>query len=191
METLHEFGIVYLLPNAAAKYHRELRLKIEEEFRLTGSTQSNVPSHITMKYRFNTENIEEVKNILQEFANSQVKTKWLLKGFNHFVNTDSFVIFIDVVPSPETREAHAQFLDALRRLDWMQWSPFDNANLHYHVTLAHKGITAENFETIWTFVIQQEPPDFELFFDNFALLKISDGIHSVYKEYRLLNDQTG
>ena len=191
MELLNEFGIVYLLPDAAAKYHRELRLKIEKEFMLTGSTRLNAPSHITMKYHFNADNIEEVESVLQEFAGSQVKTKWYLRGFKHFANDDSFVIFIDVVPFPETREAHSRFLDALRRLHWMQWGPFDNATLHYHVTLAHKGLTIENFEEVWSFVSQQEPPDFELYFDNLALLKLGDSLASVYKAYRLLDNPAG
>ena len=191
VEALNEFGIVYLLPKTVGNYHRELRLKIEKEFKLTGRTELNAPSHITLKYRFQAEDIQEVEEILQDFSTTQTKTRWSLNGFNYFTNSGSFVIFIDVIPSQETRKAHAQFLDRLRQIGWMQWGPFDHAAIHYHVTLAHHGMTTENFDEVWAFVNQHKSPDIELFFDNLALLKIDDGIHTVYKTYRFLDAEVG
>lgn len=182
---MKEIGIICLLPEEVSSYCQELRLKIATQFGLT--VKSNVPPHITVKYRFPVKVIDEIEKVAQEFCMFQTKTKWRLHGFNHFINTDKYVIFIDAIPSKETRKAHASFLNRLRKIRWMQWGQFDNANLHYHVTLATQGITAENFESVWSFVNQQEKSDFEVFFDNLALVQIDEDSRSVYKTYRFPN----
>lgn len=183
-----QFAIIYLLPDAASDEHQLLRSKIEQRFRLTGDSNPKTPSHITLKYPFSAENIEEVETVLQRFSQSQSKTRWSLNGFNHFINEEDLVIFIDVKPSKETREAHARMLASLRQLDWMQWGPFDHPALHYHVTLAHLGLTRDNFARVWSFVSQQSAPKSELFFDNMVLLEIDGDEHSVYREFRLLDE---
>ena len=103
--------------------------------------------------------------------------------FSHFKNDDDYVIFIDVVASEETRKAHARFLDRLREINWVKWGPFDNANLHYHVTLVAQSLTPDNFEAVWSFVNEQEEPNFESFFDNLTLVQINEDSRSVYKTY--------
>lgn len=178
-----EYGIVYLLPEAVGEYHERLRLDVEKRFSLTGGTRLNAPSHITMKYRFEAENISEVEGILSDFAKSQTKTSWSLIGFGRFINSDSYVIFVDVAASQAARMAHARLLKRLKELSWMQWGPYDNADLHYHVTIANRGITIENFDAVWDYVNHQPQPHFNLFFDNLALLKIESEIHTVYQQY--------
>jgi 2'-5' RNA ligase len=180
---MNEYGIVYLLPDDVAKFHQELRLKIEEKFNLTGQLKPHAPTHITMKYRFQAQEITEVENVLCQFSMNQTPTRWSLKQFNTFVNDNNFVIFIDVEPSPETREAHRQFLKQLQQIDWMQWGEFDHRNLHYHITLAHRGLTPENFGDVLDFVHQQDSPNFDLFFNSLTLLKINNGIHQIYKTF--------
>jgi len=179
---MEEIGIICLLPEEAGQYYRKLRLKIATEFGL--DVNHNVPAHITVKYRFPVKDIGEIEKAAQDFCRSQAKTKWMLRSFNHFVNPDNYVIFIDAIPSKETRNAHASFLNRLRRINWVQWGQFDNSDLHYHITLATQGITSENFEAVWSFVNQQEKPNFEILFDNLALVQIDEDSRSIYKIYR-------
>ena len=185
---MQEFGIVYLLPDEVSVYHRSLRHKIEDAFNLVGHHDLHAPSHITLKYRFQALNIHEIDHTLETFSLSQAKTKWNIKGFNFFQNAGAFVLFMDVVPSIAARQAHNQLLEALKQLDWMQWSPFDNATLHYHITLAHQGLNSQNFDKVWSFLGQIDTPNFELCFDNVALLQINEGVHTVCKKYWLSND---
>lgn len=191
---MDQFAILYLLPEKARSYHEQLRLDVENEFNLRGSTLFPTPSHITVKYRFETDCIEAVEEILEEFSRNQVKTSWSLSGFGYFKNDDQLVIFIDVLPSQAARAAHARFLQELKKLDWMQWGPFDYADMHFHVTLAGTGLTHGNFDAVWKYVSQRPKPQFDLLFDNLALLKIEPGldpIHTVYKEYDFQADLTG
>ncbi len=191
MEEATEYGIVYLLPQSAADYHLDLWTRIERRFRLTGNAQPNAPAHITLKYRFSSENIEEVENVLSEFASMTKPSPLTIKGFNQFAGTGSHVIFLDVIPTGAVRRKHAALLDRLRSIPLMQWGYFDGPDLHYHVTIANKGLTAANFPDVWTFVNAQSPPNFDLAFDNLALLKINNDIHTVYKTYRMSGVATG
>ena len=186
---MREISIICLLPEEVSGYYQALRLKIAMQFGL--EINPNVPAHITLKYPFPVENIDEIEKAAEEFCRSQPKTKWRLHGFNHFINPDKHVVFIDAIPSKETRAAHASFLDRLKRIGWVQWGVFDNADLHYHVTLATKGITSKNFEAIWLFVNQQEKPDFEVCFDNLAFVQIDGDERFVSQTYRFLNSGDG
>jgi 2'-5' RNA ligase len=179
---MKEIGIICLLPEDVNNYCQELRLKIAAQFGFKANF--NIPAHITIKYRFPVEEIGEIEKAVQEFCVSQVKVKWSLHDFSHFTNINDFVVFIDAVASEETRKVHSSFLDRLRKIHWVQWGQFDNANLHYHVTLAAQGITAENFKSVWSFVTQQEKPSFEVFFDNLALVQIDEDSRSIYKIYQ-------
>ena len=182
---MQEYGIVYLLPGPVADYQRELRLKIEKAFELTGNIRRNAPPHITLKYRFQTEDIGPVERLLSEFTATQSKTQWSIQGFNTFEHLEHFVIYMDVVPTPEAKQAHSRLTQQLETIDWMQWKPFDGANLTFHATLAHKGLTPANFKQVMRFVEQQKRPNFDLFFDNVTLLEINSNVHTVYRRFQI------
>jgi 2'-5' RNA ligase len=182
---MKKFGIISLMPEEVRNYHHELRLKLVAQFGV--SVNLNVPTHITIKYPFQVEDADEIEKIIQEFCDTQPKTSWLLQGFNRFINTDNHVVFIDVVSPVETRMAHSRFLDQLRKVNWVQWGQFDIPDVHYHVTLATHGLTNENFDAVWSFLVQQEKPNFEIFFDNLALVLIEENLRSVYKTFRFQN----
>jgi 2'-5' RNA ligase len=174
---MDEIGIICLLPEEIRSYQRNLRQKLATQFGLSDVANPIIPAHITIKYRFPVENLSEIEHVVQ--------------GFNYFKNDDNYVVFIDVIATPETRKTHAHFLDRLREVNWVQWGPFDNADLHYHVTLAANGITVENFEQVWAFVNQQQQPRFNSYFDNITLIKIAENTSSVYKTYWLQNGKAG
>ncbi len=184
---MNKVGIISLLPEEVKIYHRELRQKITTEFNLDSIANPAVPAHITMKYPFQVEDLNELEKTIQGFCVSQSKTKWHLQGFNYFQNTETPVIFMEVIPSEEARQVHAHFLSRLRELSWVQWGPFDHADLHYHVTLGAQGLTFENFQSVWSFVNRQEKPHFEAFFDNLSLVQINEVSRSVYKTYWFQN----
>lgn len=186
---MKKFGIVCLLPEEVCAYHQELRLKLVSQFGVR--INSSVPAHITIKYPFLVEDTDEIEQAIQEFCALQTSTGWLLQGFNHFIHDGTYVVFMDVISSTETRDTHVRFLDRLKKISWMQWGPFDTADLHYHVTLATHGLTAENFESVWSFLGQQERSSFQVFFDNLAIVQIDEDGRSVYKVFPFQNGKIG
>ena len=181
---MDQFGIAYLLPEPAKSYHEQLCLDIENEFELQHTKVLSLAPHITLKYPSEVPSMDELDEVLEGFCQNQPKTPWSLHGFGHFKSTDQHVIFVDVDPSPEIRITHARLLEDLRKLSWIQWGTFDHAELHYHVTAACKGLTADTFENVWRYVTAHSEPDFDLYLDSLALIKIDPGsVHSIYKQY--------
>lgn len=180
-----EYGIVYLLPPPVAAAHRTLVAAIERTFSLTGQESLPVPPHLTLKYRFETADVQPVLEVLADFAASEWPAPWQLAGFSSFQSGEERVIFVDVVPSAAVRAAHARLLERLRALDWMQWQEHDGPDLHYHATLAHLGLTPENFDAVWQYLNEQEPLAFDLALDNVTLLLIDGENHAVHTRFEL------
>jgi 2'-5' RNA ligase len=185
MKASNEYAIIYLLPEPARSYHLELWAKVEDAFGLTGRTQPKAPPHFTLKYAFAAEDLRPVERTVEAFSAVTPPAPWSIRGFNHFITPGNFVIFLEVVPTPAVRAAHADLLKRLRPIPWMRWNLYDDADLHYHATIAHRGLTQANFEDAWAFVNAQSPPAFDLYFDNVALLQINDDIDTVAKTYQL------
>lgn len=187
MEEQAQIGIVCLLPEKINLYHLSIRQMIASRFGLEEIAQPKTPAHITIKYPFPVKNFTEIEEAVLNFSLSHRKARWQLNGFGNFKKNDGHVIFIDVIPFEETRGLHALFLEELRKINWIQWGQFDNANLHYHVTLGTHGITANNFDKIWSFLQQQKQPDFDLYFDNLSLIKITEESRSIHKTFWFTN----
>jgi 2'-5' RNA ligase len=185
MAESNEYAIIYLLPEPARSYHLNLWAKVEHAFHLTGMAQPKAPPHFTLKYSFEAMDVAVVEQALEAFCATTRPTPWSIRGYNHFITPGNFVIFLEVVPTPAVRAAHANLLERLRSIPWMRWEQYDGADLHYHATIAHRGLAQANFEDVWAFVNAQPPPDFDLHFDNLALLKINEDIDTVIKTYRL------
>lgn len=191
MTQADEYAVIYLLPEPARSYQLDLRLQVENTFGLTGRPQSKTPPHITLKYPFEADDPAEIEQALEEFAASAPPAPWVIRGFNHFTGPDYYVIFMEVFPTPAVRAAHAALLERLRRFPGMQWDQFDGADLHYHATISYSGLTDTNIAAVWSFINSRLAPDFDLYFDNLALLKISDDVNIVYKTFRLSGGATG
>lgn len=185
---MNEFGLVYLLSDDARRYHEQLSHEIEKRFRLKGTFQLNAPSHITLKYRFQAQDIKQVEQTIELFCAKQQPTPWRIQGFNFFKNGEKQVIFLDVKASNAMRESHGELLAELMQINWMQWGEYDHNQLHYHVTLANKGLTPQKFDEVWEFVSARPEPRFELVFDNATLLKIENNIHLPYQKFCFRKD---
>ena len=185
MFTSNEYAIIYLLPEPARSYHLDLWAKVASAFGLTARPQPKAPPHFTLKYSFLVDDLGLIEQTLVDYCAATAPTPWLLRGFNTFGES---VIFLEVIPSPAARVAHAALLERLRPIPGLRWDQYDNADLHYHATIAHHGLTAANFADVLAFVQAQPPPDFDLYFDNVALLKINSDVDTVYRIYRLTSE---
>lgn len=172
-----KYLIVTLIKEDAEKYQQKLLYSVANRFNVNGAIQRKPPAHITLKYSFETDNINPVEKAIEEFSKSINKSKYQLTGINHF---DEDVIFIDVIPSKEMSETYSNFINHLRKNTKITFKQFDG-NTHFHSSIAHTDIKTK-FQEIWNFV-SKENPDFEVFFDNITILKLIDGIWQIHKEY--------
>ena len=180
---MEEIAIICLLPTEVNNYYVKLRQMIAGNFRL--QVNRDVPAHITLKYGFPVRDIDEIEEVAEQFCFSHSKSTWELRDFGYFINNDKYVMFIDAIPTEETRKAHTALLDNLRKIKWVKWGQFDSSDLHYHITLASNGITSKNFVDVWSFINQLEKPNFEVHFDNLALFRIEKDPPFIYSMFRL------
>jgi len=180
-----EYALINLLPVPVRRYHLDLWDKVDHAFGLTGRAGPKAPPHITLKYGFEATDLTELEQALARFAATTRPTPWSIRGYNHFITPGNYVIFLEVIPSPAVRVAHAALLDELRALPWMRWNEYDNGDLHYHATIAHRGLTDDNFDAVWRFVNAQPPPDFDVNFDNVTLLEIKEDFDAVQQTFHL------
>ena len=179
---MEEIAIICLLPIEVNNYYLELRQLITGNFGL--KVNHGVPAHITLKYGFPVEDVYEIEEVAEQFCLSQPKSTWELRDFGYFVNNGKHVVFIDAIPTENTRKVHAAFLDNLRKIKWVKWGQFDNSDLHYHITLASKGINSKNFVDVWSFIDKLEKPSFEVHLDNLGLFRIERDPPFVYSLFR-------
>jgi len=176
-----EIAIICLLPKEVNTYYRTLRKKLAENFGL--QMNYDVPAHITLKYGFPVEDLNEIEKVVEQFFLSSPITKWFLRDFGFFNNLDKYVVFIDAIPAVDTRTTHSALLENLRKIQWVKWRQFDTSDLHYHVTLASNGITSDNFADVWSFTKQFEKPNFDVYLDNLAIFRIEKDppfVHSLF-----------
>lgn len=171
-----QYGIITLLPPEATAYHEALYAAVEQRFGLSGHAVPPWPPHVTLKYYFSTDDLAPVETSLSAFARAEPPIAWTIDGFNSFHDGDVRVIFMEPRANLAVRAAHARLLDRLRAFDWMQWRQYDGPDMHYHATIAHRGLTPQNFDEVWSFVTGHDSPHFDLALDNVALVEIgADG----------------
>ena len=173
-----KYAIVCLIKGDAEKFSETIRSDVAKKFNVTRAIKKNPPSHITLKYPFETKKIKELEKIIENFGNSNKRAKYKLNGYDSFGKN---VIFIKIEPSNEMTNIHKKLIDELKKIKWMTWKKFDG-NVHFHASVAHSDINENNFDEIWNYV-NQNKPKFDLFFDNITLLKLIDGVWKVHKEF--------
>jgi 2'-5' RNA ligase len=173
-----KYIIVCLIKGKAKQFNETLMSNVAKNFNVNGAVERKPPSHITLKYGFETDEIKDLEQVIENFCESNKKTKYKLNGFDSF---DKNVIFIKVEPSNEMINIHKKFINELKKIKWMTWKKFDG-NVHFHASVAHSDINENNFDEIWNYV-NQNKPKFDLFFDNITLLKLIDGVWKVHKEF--------
>lgn len=169
---LAQYGIVTLLSPEATSYAETLWDAVEAKFGLTGRTKIPWPPHVTLKYHFSTHDVEPVQAAMAEFAQTEPVIPWAIEGFSSFRDGDARVIFMEVRPNAALRALHDRLLSRLRTFDWMAWGAYDGPELHYHATIAYRGLTPDNFDEVWQFLTNRKQPRFDLLLDNVTLVEI-------------------
>lgn len=174
-----KYFIGTLIKGEAEKYQQKLLYSVAKKFRVNWAIETKISAHITLKYTFETEDIGHIEKNIAEFCKSHKRSKYQLKGFNHFKNE---VIYIDVIPSKEMRDTYSKLTDHLNKNKDIPSSKFDGT-IHFHSTIAYKDIQ-EKFQEIWDYTAK-EKPDFDVVFDNITIFQFMDDIWEIYKEFPL------
>ena len=158
------YFLTNVLPNPFETYHRDLIFSIAERFsKLIETKEQAIPTHFTLKYEFETDNIAQVEAILEQFVKSHQSTQVSLGGFDKF---GELVVFVKVNLSESAKATFDNLIDTLSGLSWMQWQQHDGKNLHFHSTIAEECTGLD--KAVMEFIKDKEQ-HFESSFDNITI----------------------
>jgi len=173
------YCIAHLVQGAAKKHHHTLVEDIASRFDLKLRPEY-FPSHITLKAPFEKDDLSIVELELEKFAEAHHVHPFVIHKFGHFERS---AIFLETsFPRETARVAHG-LQNALRKqTPQTSWRDYE-AHKNFHLTVTKDA--SEKFEDIWEYLKEMGSPQFELLFDNIALLHFQDGAWSVDKVYQL------
>lgn len=164
-----------LLHEPFKSYHRNLVDQIAEEFDLTFTKQQGLYPHFTLKYDFETDDIDYVENAVENFVKSYKKAPITIGGFGCF---GDWVVYINVNLSDEAKKLFNEFIREIKSFSWMTWNQYDAENMHFHSTIAEN--CESKIKEVQKFLEGKEKY-FDCLFDNIAILRRVGMIEGIEK----------
>ena len=172
------YVIVSVVKGKAGNFNNNLRKEIFEKF---GVKSSKLPAHFTIKAPFESDNINELEDILQNFSINNSSTNYNLNGYDCF---DNRVIFIKLIMSKDGKKIHDKLINDLSKLSYINFNEKDGKDKIFHVTVSSKKIQ-NKFDMLWNYV-NFITCDFKCKFDNICIYKWENNTWLLHKEYLLV-----
>lgn len=153
-----------LLNGPVVDYQLGLIREIADRFELPFTQELALHPHFTLKYEFDTEEVDSIEGLIERFCRKHAETPVEVGGYGEFPPD---VAFLQVHLSPAAREVFQAFLGELRGIPGISWSPYDGESLHFHATVAER--CGPKLAEVREFLRQQEAT-FACWFDDIALL---------------------
>ena len=165
----NRYIIVHLIRGEAKELHEAITKDLVDKFDTFPIHERIVP-HLTLKrwFEFDAEEMVVVYKMLDQFVLSHKQSTYRLHGFNHFGDG---VIYIDVEPSPEVSEIARDLMNELHKIQNMTFDEFDNIYDDLHATVAMRALKPFDFKETWDYLLTKQTPDFNIKFDNIAILR--------------------
>lgn len=173
------YVIVSVVKGNAGNFNNNLRKEVFDIFK---AKSSKLPAHFTIKSPFETDNIDDLENILYSFSKNYLSKPYKIKGYDHF---DNRVIFMKVLMSEEGKILHDKLIDELSKPTYINFGEKDGKDKVFHVTITSKKIQ-NIFNELWKYVNKIDC-DFDCRFDNICIYKWIDNTWILHNEYILKN----
>lgn len=160
-----KYFVGYLIEGKAAEWYFNVAKDISEKFN-TWKLHEKLPAHVTVFYPFETEDVEPVRNLVENWThNKNIPGNLTIAEFDHF---DDRVVFAKTDPDESVRDAVEELRGILEKIPGMLKDNFPI--WHPHNTLANH-LTPEEIKQIWNYVQTLEKPDFIIPFDNITIFR--------------------
>lgn len=171
------YVIVNALNGKALKFHDKLTTEVCSKFNLK---RTKLPGHITLKAPFESENIDELINMLESLVKTNNKAPISVHGYDHFRND---VVFMKTIFSKEANGVYNEFYKLLKTLSWLQWKKNEDSQRIFHTTIVSKKIK-NKFNEIWEY-INEFQCNFHIYFDNISIYIWEENTWRLYKKFLL------
>ncbi len=162
------------------KYYDAITTELHEKFGVS-NLSLRVPSHLTLKYPFETEDTSDAENHIREFLINKSSFKFSIDGFGRFDDNNE-TIFL----SPTRTDTLDAFIeDCIVTLgDLNEEKKFDPKKFRVHMSIA-RHLDDGLFEQIWDYVNTLPQPRFALLFDNLTLFMLENDKWKVKRTFVL------
>lgn len=171
------YVVVSVLKGKAGIFNNNLRKEVYKKF---NAKSSKLPAHFTIKSPFESDDIIKLENTLDRFSKENYSTSYKVKGYDHF---DDRVIFMKVFMSEEGKKLHDRLIDAMSKIDYINFDKLDGKNKIFHITISSKKIK-NIFNDLLSYV-NNIPCDFDCNFDNISIYRWENNTWVLHKEYIL------
>lgn len=174
------YRVVYLLRGESKKYAEKLIKDVAKKFDVNYCYSGRQPAHITLKYRFETDNVKKVEKIIEDVCKNNNSSYFEIGGVGNFTK---HALILKVKPSKEMVKFEKELIKALKDYKG-DLSKYDAlVYKSFHVGIAHHDIE-EKFSEI-KYYLKKFNKKFKVKFDKVYLIKKVNNKWIVQKEYFL------
>jgi len=161
--------IVHLIRGEARQAHEDITKDLVQKFD-SFTLHDRIPPHLTLKRWFELDkgDMDSLYQTLGLFVSNHNQSKYFLKGFGHF-RTD--VIYVDVIPSEKLLVDLRKLSTELHKVPNLMFDEFDLIENDLHATVAMAALKPFDYEQMWYYLNSKPMPDFDMKFDNIAVMK--------------------
>lgn len=144
---------------------------------------NRIPFHLTLKrwFELSDEDMQKLHMLLDDFAQSHTQSDYTMNKFGNFRED---VLFLDVEPTEKMQSDVLELMDVLHTLPSLTFDEYDNGS-DFHATLTMSALTPFDFQTIKEYLNTVQQPNFNLKFDNIAILKKTETVWIVDRIWEL------
>jgi 2'-5' RNA ligase len=160
--------IAHLVRGEADDYLTSLSKDLVNKFD-TFPIHNRITFHFTLKrwFELSEEDMQKLHALLDDFAQSHTQSDYTMNRFGNFRED---VLFLDVDPSEKMQSDVLELMDALHTHPNLTFDDYDNGS-DFHATLTMSALKPFDFQAIKDYLHTIEQPNFNLKFDNIAILK--------------------
>jgi len=174
------YRIVYLFKEEPKKYLEKLIKNVFKKFNVNFVYSGKNPSHLTLKYRFETDKIREVEKIVKKICDSHKFSYFNIGGIGSF---NKNTLHIKVKPSKEMVSFEKDLLKNLSKFRGNFPKLDKDLDKNFHVGIAHRDIE-EKFDEIKKYLKKQDRK-FKVKFDKIYLIKKPKNKWVIQKRFNL------
>lgn len=172
---MNRYVLVSNIEGEALKFHDKITNNVCHKF---NKSRQKLPAHFTIKAPFETDNIEKITELLEQFSFKRYKTPIEINGFGSFRRD---VIYMNVDISKEGKKVYDELIDELSKISWLKFKNNEGKGKIFHCTIVSRRISDE-FDEIWNYVNQYNC-NFKNYFDNLILYIWKDNRWVIYKRF--------
>lgn len=173
---MRRYVLVCNIEGDALRFHEKVTSEVCQKF---NKRRQKLPAHVTLKAPFETDKIDELVDMLNDFSKNEYKASMEVKGFGRFRGD---VVYMDVRLSDEAKRVHDKLMDELIKIPWIELKKNEGKDRVFHCTIVSKGIQ-DKFNEIWEYVNQYKC-NFDTYFDNMSLYIWENNTWIPYKRFK-------